>query len=111
MDGGLMIPTELISRAAARRFLLAGIASLGVSLSCWAAQPYMDDSNKSVPPADGAPSTQEHLYPRIYAHENFGGLSPQALSKYQFMDVHGISIDSAEGVGAFSPETMVLRHI
>jgi len=106
-----MIPTELISRAAARRFLLAGIASLGVSLSCWAAQPYMDDSNKSVPPADGAPSTQEHLYPRIYAHENFGGLSAQALSKYQFIDIHGTGFDTIGTIPGFAPDTMVLRQI
>jgi hypothetical protein len=100
-----------LSRASLKYVLLAAIAICGLHTQSWAAQPYMDDSNHRVPAPDGAPSTQEHLYPRIYAHENMGGLSPQALSKYQFMDVHGISIDSAEGVGAFSPETMVLRHI
>ena len=103
--------TGLKPRVTARCVLLAGITGLGLSVSCWAAQPYMDDSNETVPAADGATSTQEHLYPRIYAHENFGGLSAQALSKYQFIDIHGTGFDTIGALVSFAPDTMVLRQI
>ena len=100
----------------ARYILLAGITGLGLSMSCWAAQPYLDDANQdganqAALAVDGTPTTQQHGYPRFYAHENFGGLSAQALSRYQFIVVHGIHLDTVGAISGFAPDNMVLRHI
>ena len=109
MDGGHMNRTESISRVTARCILLAGITGLGLSVSCWAAQPYLDDANQEVAnlaalAVDGTPTTQQHGYPRFYAHENFGGLSAQALSRYQFIVVHGIHLDTVGAISGFAPD-------
>ena len=113
---GHMNRTRLIPRVTARCILLTGITGFGVSMSCWAAQPYLDDANQdgatqTALVVDGVPTTQQHGYPRFYAHENFGGLSAQALSRYQFVVVHGIHLDTVDAITGFAPDTMVLRHI
>jgi hypothetical protein len=73
---------------------------------------YLDDANKPVHSANGASSTSHHLFPRVYQHENIGGSSSEALSKYMFIDVHGTGFAQMETVqSTYSPETMLLRHI
>src|SRR5215207_5428228 len=91
--------------------LLAGLVAFGAPFISRASQPYLDDSNKSAPGSSGAPSFDQHLYPRVLQHEMMGGATAYALSKYNFIDVHGVSFDAAEAVQSNSPSTMILRHI
>ncbi len=101
----------LAARRTATSHWLAVIMSLAVSPAAWAAQPYLDDSNKFVPPDAGMPSIDHHSFPRILQHEMIGGATPRNLSKYQFVDIHGVHFDAAETLQGYSPDTLFLRHI
>lgn len=88
--------------------------ALGASGNSWAAYPYLDDANKASALAalQSADMTAQHLFPRVYQHENIGRSSSEALSKYMFIDMHGMDFPQMEVVQAnHSQETMLLRHI
>ena len=101
----------MAARRTATSHWVAAVMSLAVSSAASAAQPYLDDSNKSAPPDAGLPSFDHHTFPRVLQHEMIGGSTPRNLSKYQFLDIHGVHFDAAETLQGYSPDTLFLRHI
>jgi hypothetical protein len=94
--------------------LLLSIAAISASGEVLAAYPYLDDANptSAYEAALSADPMKQHRFPRVYQHENIGGSSSAALSKYMFIDTHGTNFDQMETVqGSYSSETMLLRHI
>lgn len=86
----------------------------GQSLTAWAALPYLNDANTAAPAKSGdAPSIAQHEFPRVYMHElsQKGKITPEMMSRYQFIVAHGSALDMAANAQAnWSPETMMLRH-
>ena len=88
--------TGLIPRMTARNILLAGITGLGLSASCWAAQPYLQDANPTTDTVSAtAASTSGHLFPRVYFHEIDGDVTAEQMSKYPFIVVQGTPFRSS----------------
>lgn len=74
---------------------------------------YLDDANKTAPTASGGtPSIDHHLFPRMYMHEvpADGGVTPEMVSKYQFIAAHGGGLEKVESAQQYSPATMMLRN-
>jgi 5-hydroxyisourate hydrolase-like protein (transthyretin family) len=86
---------------------------------CFAAVPavaqhsYLDDANPAKRiPANPLPSFQHHSFPRTLVHELQGPATNAAYGKYDFIDAHGSSFDRVANIqGAYSQNTMLLRHI
>src|SRR5215217_7514208 len=91
--------------------LLVGLVALSAPFISSASQPYLDDANKSAPSSSGLASFEHHQYPRVHQHEMMGKATPAALSKYDFLEIHGTSFEVAKSVQEYSPGTMVLRNI
>lgn len=104
-----MIRPVKLSEVTLGHILFAALAGSTLTIRCWAAQPYLDDSNKYAPNASGLPSLAQHLFPRTLQHGMSGGATPYEISKYHFVDAHGVAFTQAATVQGYSPSTMMLR--
>ena len=77
-----------------------------------AEQYYLDDANHQRAAVDAGLPDLRDGFPRVLTHELDGSLTPQQLSKYQFITTKGHDYPTLEKIQqSFSPDTRMLRHI
>lgn len=111
--GALVKETVLHTQRIVAKSVLVVVLAGSVFGTAYSAQPYLDDANptKATASGTGLPSLGQHDFPRTHILEVDPDVTPDELSKYQFIDAHASGFDKIRSAQNYSPQTMVLRHI